>query len=107
MKIEETNQDGTIILFVSGKMLVGAGDDRLRQTVEKHVATGHTEIVLDLDGLTYIDSAGLGEIVQCRAAVVSRNGTLKLRRIPKRVYDRLSVTRLVSLFEDADEPPAD
>ena len=107
MEIEQTNQDGIIILFVSGKMMAGADDDRLRQIVEKNVATGHTEIVLDLAGLTYIDSAGLGEFVQCRTAVTSKNGTLKLRRIPKRVYDRLSVTRLVSLFEDADEPPAD
>ncbi len=103
MKIEEKNEDGVIILSISGKMLAGAGVDRLLRIVDKHVAAGHTEIVLDLADLIYIDSAGLGEIIRCRTVVSSKNATLKLRNIPRRVYDRLSITRLVSLFEDEDD----
>ena len=92
--------------MVSGKLLAGADDDRLRQIVARHIAAGQTEIVLDLAGLTYIDSSGLGELVRCRTLLSSKNGKLKLRNLPKRVYDRLSVTRLESLFtnEDADDP---
>ena len=92
--------------MVSGKLLAGAEDDRLRQIVARHIAAGHKEIVLDLADLTYIDSGGLGELVQCRTLLSSRNGNLKLRNLPKRVYDRLSVTRLESLFtnDDVDDP---
>ena len=103
MKIEERNEDGVIILLVSGKMIGGAEDVRLRQTVELHLAAGHIEIIVDLADLTFIDSAGLGEIVQCRTLVSEKNGVLKLRNLPKRVYDRLSIARLESLFEITDE----
>ncbi len=106
MQIEERNEEGTIVLIVSGKLLAGANGDRLRQTVARHIAAGYKEIVLDLAGLTYIDSSGLGELVQCRTLLSSKNGKLKLRNLPKRVYDRLSVMRLESLFtnDDADDP---
>ena len=92
--------------MVSGKLLAGVDDDRLRQTVARHIAAGNKEIVLDLAGLTYIDSSGLGELVQCRTLLSSKKGKLKLRNLPKRIYDQLSVTRLESLFtsDDTDDP---
>ena len=95
--------------MVSGKLLAGVDDDRLRQIVARHIAAGNKEIVLDLAGLTYIDSSGLGELVQCRALLSSKNGKLRLRNLPKRIYDRLSVTRLESLFtsDDTDDPRSD
>ena len=103
MKIESTNENGTIVLSISGKMVTGEGEGRLLEAVQTQLSAGHKDVVLDLGELTYIDSGGIGEIVQCRSVVVEGSGTLKLRNLPKQVYDRLSITRLVSLFESADE----
>ena len=63
MQIEERTAGDIIILDLTGKMTLGEGDEILKDKINSLVLDGHKKIVLNLAGVPYIDSSGLGEIV--------------------------------------------
>ena len=98
MKIEERAVDGVTILDLHGKMLIGEGDELLREKINSLVENGTEKIVLNLAEVPYVDSAGLGEIVRCYTTVSHKNGELKLVNLTKRIHDLLSITKLLTVF---------
>ena len=102
MKIEERAVGGVTILDLHGKMLIGEGDELLREKINQLVENGTEKIVLNLAEVPYVDSAGLGEIVRCYTTVSRKNGKLKLLHLTKRIHDLLSITKLLTVFETYD-----
>jgi anti-sigma B factor antagonist len=102
MKIEERAVDGVTILDLQGKMLIGEGDELLREKINQLVENGTEKIILNLAEVPYVDSAGLGEIVRCYTTVSRKNGKLKLLHLTKRIHDLLSITKLLTVFETYD-----
>lgn len=102
MKIEERAVSGVTILDLQGKMLIGEGDELLREKINQLVENGTEKIVLNLAEVPYVDSAGLGEIVRCYTTVSRKNGKLKLLNLTKRIHDLLSITKLLTVFETYD-----
>lgn len=102
MKIEERAVSGVTILDLQGKMLIGEGDELLREKINTLVENGTTKIVLNLADVPYVDSAGLGEIVRCYTTVSRKDGRLKLLNLTKRIHDLLSITKLLTVFESYD-----
>ena len=102
MKIDERAVDGVTILDLQGKMLIGEGDELLRERINQLVENGTERIVLNLAEVPYVDSAGLGEIVRCYTTVSRKNGKLKLLHLTKRIHDLLSITKLLTVFETYD-----
>ena len=99
MKIVERQVGDVIILDLHGKILIGEGDDALRDAVTRLVDSGKTKILLNLADVPYVDSAGLGEIVRCYTTVSRKDGKLKLLNLTKRIHDLLSITKLLTVFE--------
>ena len=66
------------------------------------VEKGTEKIVLNLEDVPYVDSAGLGEIVRCYTTVSRKNGELKLLHLTKRIHDLLSITKLLTVFDTYD-----
>lgn len=99
MKIAERQVGNVTILDLVGKILIGEGDDALREAVTRVVDSGKTRILLNLAEVPYVDSAGLGEIVRCYTTVSRKNGTLKLLNLTKKIKDLLSITKLLTVFE--------
>ncbi len=102
MKIVERLVADVIILDLHGKILIGEGDDALRDAVTRLVDSGKTKIVLNLADVPYVDSAGLGEVVRCYTTVSRKNGRLKLLNLTKKIKDLLSITKLLTVFETYD-----
>ncbi len=102
MKIDERAVEGVTILDLQGKMLIGEGDELLREKINQLVENGTERIVLNLAEVPYVDSAGLGEIVRCYTTVSRKNGKLKLLHLTKRIHDLLSITKLLTVFETYD-----
>ena len=94
MEIEEKQVDDTTVLVLKGRMLIGEGTELLRENFERLVNAGHKEVSLDLGGVPYLDSAGLGEIVRCYKTLSRMEGKFKLLNIPKRIHDLLTTARL-------------
>jgi anti-sigma B factor antagonist len=99
MQIEERIVDDVTILDLKGKMTLGEGDELLKDKVNSLVNQGHKKIVLNLEDVPYIDSAGLGEIVRTYTTVSRQQGKLKLLNVSKRVYDLLVITKLLTNFD--------
>jgi anti-sigma B factor antagonist len=102
MEIAERTAGDVTILDVTGKMTLGEGDEILKDKVHSLSLQGHKKIVLNLAGVPYIDSAGLGEIVRTYTTVSREGGSLKLLGLTKRITDLLSITKLLTVFETYD-----
>jgi anti-sigma B factor antagonist len=102
MQIEERSAGDVIVLDLKGKMTLGEGDEQLRDKINSLVQQGHRKIVLNLEGVPYLDSAGLGEIVRTYTTISRQGGSLKLLNLTKRITDLLSITKLLTVFETYD-----
>lgn len=102
MEIAERSVNGVTVLDLKGKMTLGEGDALLRDKVNSLLANGQNRIVLNLEGVPYIDSAGLGEVVRTYTTVSRQGGSLKLVNLTKRIEDLLSITKLLTVFETYD-----
>jgi len=102
MKIVERQVGDVLILDLHGKIMIGEGDDALREAITRLVDGGSTRIVLNLAEVPYVDSAGLGEIVRCYTTVSRKGGRLKLLHLTKKIKDLLAITKLLTVFETYD-----
>ncbi|HMB80620.1 MAG TPA: STAS domain-containing protein [Vicinamibacterales bacterium] len=103
MQISERTIDGVVIVDVSGKVTLGDGGDvMLRDKMRSLIQQGQKKVLLNLGDVSYVDSAGLGEIVQSYATVTKNGGKLKLLNVTKRIKDLLSITKLLTVFECHD-----
>ncbi len=91
------------IISLEGRLCFGDGTERLRDQVQDLLAAGRTSVILDLDGLTYVDSAGIGTMVTSYTSVRNAGGHLKLMRLNRRVRDTLMMLKLFSIFEVFDD----
>jgi anti-sigma B factor antagonist len=102
MQIEERKVGDVVVLDLKGKITLGEGDELLKDKVNSLVNQGNRKLVLNLEGVPYIDSAGLGEIVRTYTTVSRQGGSLKLLNLTKRITDLLSITKLLTVFETFD-----
>jgi anti-sigma B factor antagonist len=100
MQLEERGVGDITVVTVSGDITLSKGGDvLLKDKIHSLLQQGRKSILVDLGGVSYVDSAGLGQLVQSYATVTNRGGSLKLLNITKRLRDLLVVTRLLTVFE--------
>ena len=99
MQIEERTSGDVMILDVKGKLTIGDGDELLKDKINSSIQQGHKKLILNLEAVPYVDSAGLGEIVRTYTAVSRQGGNLKLLNLTKRITDLLSITKLLTVFD--------
>jgi anti-sigma B factor antagonist len=102
MVIEERVVGEVTILDLKGKMTLGEGDELLKDKINSLIHQGQKKLLLNLESVPYIDSAGLGEIVRTYTTVSRQGGNLKLVNLTKRITDLLSITKLLTVFETFD-----
>lgn len=103
MKINVRQKDGVTIVAPAGKITIGVGDVALRDAVSEALTAGSKKILLDMGGVTLIDSSGVGELVSSYTTATNRGGKLKLLNLPSKVADILQITQLISVFEIYDD----
>ena len=102
MQIDERKIGDVVVLDLKGKVTLGEGDELLKDKVNSLVNQGFRKLVLNLEGVPYIDSAGLGEVVRTYTTVSRQGGSLKLLNLTKRITDLLAITKLLTVFETFD-----
>jgi len=106
MHVTERVVGDVVILDVSGKVTLGDGGDVvLKDKMASLVQQGYKKVLLNLGDVSYVDSAGLGAIVQSYATLNKNGGALKLLNTTKRIKDLLSITKLLMVFECHDDEP--
>jgi anti-sigma B factor antagonist len=107
MQIDEKMQGEVAVIKVTGDITLNQGGDiLLKDKIQSLLQQGQRKLVLDLGNVSYVDSAGLGQLVQIHATTKSKGGSLRLANLTKRLKDLLVVTKLVTVF-DSYESEAD
>ena len=87
------------VVDLSGKITIGEGDVILRERVTELLEGGNQNILLNLEKVSYMDSAGIGELVACYKRAKEKDGTVKLLNPTGKVFDLLQLTKLEEVFE--------
>jgi len=87
------------VVDLSGKITIGEGDVALRNAVQEVLDGGNQHILLNLEKVSYMDSAGIGELVACYKRVKEKDGSVKLLNPSGKVYDLLALTKLEEVFD--------
>ena len=93
--------DGIAVLDCGGRIVFGDESSLLRDTAKKMI-NENKRIVLNLSGVSYIDSGGLGTLVSLFTTAQKAGGSIKLANLTERVGDLLQVTKLLTVFEVYD-----
>jgi len=106
MQIDIRKVDNVIIVDLTGRLVAGVGNEMLRDVMDELVAEGWKLILLNLSGVSWIDSAGIGELVASIKMAKRFGVSVKLLRIGDRVKHVLSISQILPLldvFENEEE----
>ncbi|MBP1622836.1 MAG: anti sigma b factor antagonist RsbV [Acidobacteria bacterium] len=106
MKLSIRKIKDIVVIDVEGKIVLGEGDVEIKQTVNSLLQKGSKNVVMNLAKVSYLDSAGLGEIMRCFTALRRDGGDLKLVSLNQRIIDLLSITKLLNVFDIYDSESA-
>jgi anti-sigma B factor antagonist len=101
LKLIVRTVDDIVIVDCSGRIIFGEESADLRDTV-RMVISQSKRVILNLSGVTYIDSGGLGTLVALYTTARNNGGSIKLANLTQRVGDLLQVTKLVTIFDVHD-----
>ena len=99
MHVEVRRAGDVVIVDLEGKLTAGLGDQILRDTLDELLAESWRKILLNLSGVSFMDSAGLGELVAGLKTARSLGAELKVLKASERVRNTMSLPRLLPLFE--------
>ncbi len=99
LKIETRQVNDVTVVEIKGKMTIGAGDVQFREEIKSLLDKGQMKLVLDLQGLKYMDSSGVGELVSTYTSVTNREGQLRLCNLSGKILDLLQITQLLQVFD--------
>ena len=99
LDIAQREREGVIILDMKGRITAGEEAALFRETIHQLAGSGAPNLILNLGGIDYIDSTGLGAIVVCSTAIRKAGGYSKLLNLSKRTIELLIMTKLATIFE--------
>jgi anti-sigma B factor antagonist len=99
MHVEIRKTQDVVVVDLNGKLTAGLGDQILRDTVDALVADKWRKIVLNLSDVSFMDSAGVGELVAGLRRARKDGASLKLLNANERVHSTLYIAKLLPIFE--------
>jgi anti-sigma B factor antagonist len=102
MKSNVRQSGDVTILDLGGKITIGSGEEALRSSMQEILDSGATKVVINMGGVTMIDSSGIGELVSAYTRATNRGAKLKLANLPAKVSDILTITQLITVFDVYD-----
>ena len=99
LSIREREKEGVTILDLDGRLTAGESIASLREQIIGDINRGSTQFVLNMAGVDYVDSSGLGMMVVCFTTLKKAGGVLKLLNLTSRNLELLVLTKLTTIFE--------
>ena len=103
LNISERQAGDITILDMDGKVTIGEGSVALRTTIRRLLGEDKKKILLNLAGVGYVDSSGIGELVSSFTAINKEGGQLKLLKLTQKIQDLLAITKLLTVFDVFDD----
>ncbi len=103
----KTRRVGNVaIVDLSGKVTLGENTGILRDELRSVLAQGNKNIVLNMAGVSYVDSAGLGELVGAYTTATNQGGSVKLLHLQGKMKDLMQITKLHTIFPSFEDEQA-
>ncbi|HYY96315.1 MAG TPA: STAS domain-containing protein [Pyrinomonadaceae bacterium] len=103
LNIRERQAGDVTILDLEGKITIGEGSVSLRTAIRRLIEEGKKKILLNLAGVGYVDSSGIGELVSSYTTINREGGQLKLLKLTQKIKDLLTITKLLTVFDVYDD----
>ena len=100
------NIGNVAILDLNGRITLGENTGILRDELSSLLAQGHKNILLNMNGVNYVDSAGLGELVGAYTTATNQGGSVKLLNLQGKMRDLMQITKLYTIFATFDDEQA-
>jgi anti-sigma B factor antagonist len=101
LKMETRVTEGVTVVSCTGRIVFGDEATALRESLKK-LLVGTKSLVLNLSGVSYIDSGGLGTMVGVYSSARNSGADIKLCGLGQRLRDVLAITKLATVFEVYD-----
>ncbi len=102
MKLSDRTQDGIVVLSPSGKIMGGPDASLLNDKLHQCIEDDQKRIVVDLAGVEWMNSTGLGILISSYTTLRNNGGELKLANVTDKIHSLLVITKLVTVFEAHD-----
>jgi anti-sigma B factor antagonist len=99
MQIKEKIENGVAVLSLKGDLLGEPDTSTLREKIHSLVSDQVKQVVLDLGGVSYMNSSGLGTLIAALTSVRNSGGDLRLARVEGKVQNLFVMTQLVKVFD--------
>jgi anti-sigma B factor antagonist len=101
MALKMTNRevDGVAVVALDGRIVLGEESNALREKVKSLIAGGKKKLVLNMNNVTFIDSAGLGTLVAAHHSAKTQGAALKLCHLGAKFQEVLQITKLLTVFD--------
>lgn len=106
LKMTSREVDGVSVLALDGRIVLGEESNALREKVKSLIAEGKKKTVLNMNNVTFIDSAGLGTLVALHHSARSNGAQLKLCHLGTKFREVLQITKLLTVFDVYDTEAA-
>jgi len=102
LDVKERQAGDVTILDLSGEVRMGEGSISLRDSIRNLADQGKKKVLLNLRGVKYVDSSGIGELIANYTTISRQGGQLKLLNLTERIRNLLVITKLLTVFDSYD-----
>ena len=103
LDVSERQAGDVTILDLSGEVRIGDSSVALRDALKRLADGGKNKLLLNLAGVKYIDSSGIGELIARYTTVTRQGGQLKLLNLTDRIRNLLVITKLLTVFDHYED----
>ena len=102
MEMIEHIENGIVVLELSGKIMGGPDAATLNEKLHDLVESGNTHVVADLSNVNWMNSSGLGILINALTTIRNAGGDLKLASVTEKIKSLLKITKLLTVFNTYD-----
>ena len=106
LKMTSHEVDGVTVVALDGRIVLGEESTTLREKFKGLTVAGKQKIVLNMDNITYIDSAGLGTLIAAHVSAKNHDASVRLCHLGKKFHEVLQITKLLTVFDVYDTQAA-
>jgi len=106
VKMINSEVDGVFVVTLAGRIVLGEESNSLREKVRSLLAEGKKKIVLNMAGVKYIDSSGLGILVASHVSAKTQGASVRLCNLGEKFHEIMQITKLLTVFDVYDTEAA-
>jgi anti-sigma B factor antagonist len=102
MKLSSREENGIVILEPKGKIMGGPDATMLHDQLHEFIDQSKKKVVIDLSKVEWMNSTGLGILISGLTTLRNNGGELKLARVTEKIESLLTITKLITVFDNYD-----